>query len=150
MVKIVLLDQQQLFLDTFERALRQDAPSITVVGAVGSARDACDLAENELADLIVTDLLLFETDAVSVARDLVRRRSSTGLFVLTMETNRAFVAEALEAGVRGYALKTQRFSEVITAITGAAHGARYLAPSLGGQLRRAGPRGVMPEKIRAC
>jgi DNA-binding NarL/FixJ family response regulator len=131
MIKIVLLDDQQLFLDAFSLALHEAAPSIAVIGAVRQARHAYDLVRKESADLLVSDLLLQGTDAASVSRELARRRISTGLLVLTAETNKAFVAEAIQAGVRGYVLKTQPLGEVISAITQAAQGARHFAPALG-------------------
>jgi two-component system response regulator NreC len=136
MTKIVLLDEQQLFLEAFQYALQHQEPSISVVGAVKNARQAFELVSNEGADLLVSDLLLQGTDAASVARELLRRRSSAGLLVLTMETNRAFVEEATEAGIRGYALKTQPLAEVVEAITQAARGVQYFAPSLGFRAER--------------
>jgi DNA-binding NarL/FixJ family response regulator len=130
MIRIAILDEQRLFTDSFRRALEQDAPSIEVVGAVSTAREAFELVRSQRVDLLVCDLLLRGTDATAVARELARCESPTGLLVLTTETNRAFVLEAIEAGVRGYALKNQPLSEVIEGIMRAASGSRYFAPSL--------------------
>jgi DNA-binding NarL/FixJ family response regulator len=128
--RIVLLDDQQLFLDVFSRALAQEASDIELAGSTTDVRRAYELVDSSAADLLVSDLLLRDTDAVAVAWELSRRRASTGLVVLTMQSNRAFVREALQAGARGYVLKSQPIGDVISALRTAAEGQRYLAPSL--------------------
>jgi two-component system nitrate/nitrite response regulator NarL len=130
MIRIAILDEQRLFTDSFRRGLEQDAPSIEVVGAVATAREAFELVRSQPVDLLVCDLLLHGTDATAVARELARCESPTGVLVLTTETNRAFVVEAIQAGARGYALKTQPLEEVIDGIIQAGTGGRYFAPSL--------------------
>jgi two-component system response regulator NreC len=129
-VRLALLDDHRLFLETLQMALLQD-PAFEVVGQAEDARDVYRVLEQEKPDLLVCDLMLRETDGVSVARELQRRQLSIPVFILTMHAHGAFVAEAVEAGVRGYGLKDQPLVEIKDALRRAAAGERYFAPALG-------------------
>lgn len=102
-----------------------------MVGEAGSAREVYPLVEAEKPDLVVADLMLKDTDGVSVARELTRRGQPARIMILTMHTNAMFVRDAFDAGVLAYALKEQPLSEIIEAMRLAANGERYLAPKLG-------------------
>jgi two-component system response regulator NreC len=130
MMKIVLVDDHQTFRDSFRIALWHEA-QISVVGEAGSAREVYGLVEAEKPDLVVADLMLNDTDGVSVARELARRGTTAKVMILTMHPNALFVRDAFEAGAMAYALKEQPLREIIEAMKLAAAGERYLAPQLG-------------------
>jgi two-component system response regulator NreC len=128
--RVVLLDDHQVFLDCFRIALGAD-PRFAVLGATKDPRRAYALVEQEKPDLLVSELLLHDTDGVSVARELVRRGVSTPVLILTVHGSLAFVREAIQAGVSGYALKEQSLPDVREAVHAVAEGQRYFAPALG-------------------
>jgi two-component system, NarL family, response regulator NreC len=130
MMRIILVDDHQAFRESFRIALWHEA-SISVVGEAGSARQVYPLVEAEKPDLVVVDLMLKDTDGVSVARELARRGTAARIMILSMHSNPMFVRDAFEAGVVGYALKEQPLNEIIEAMRMAAAGERYLAPRLG-------------------
>jgi DNA-binding NarL/FixJ family response regulator len=129
-VRLALLDDHRLFVESLRLALLQD-PTFQIVGHAEDAKGAYGILAEEKPDLLVCDLMLRDTDGVSVARELRRRGLSTPMFILSMHAHGAFVAEALEAGVRGYALKDQPLVEIKDALRRVASGERYLAPVLG-------------------
>jgi len=129
-MRIVLVDDHQAFRESFRIALWHEA-SIEVVGEAASARQVYPLVEAEKPDLVVADLMLKDTDGVSVARELARRGTAARIMILTMHANAMFVRDAFDAGVIAYALKEQPLSEIIEAMRLAAAGERYLAPRLG-------------------
>jgi len=59
----------------------------------------------------------------------MRRRPETKILALSMYTDNERVAQAFEAGILGYATKTQPPAEVVRAIRQVAQGQRYLAPN---------------------
>jgi DNA-binding NarL/FixJ family response regulator len=129
-MRILLVDDHRAFRESFRIAVWHEA-SISVVGEAGTAREVYPLVEAEKPDLVVADLMLKDTDGVSVARELTRRGQSARIMILTMHTNAMFVRDAFDAGVLAYALKEQPLSEIIEAMRLAANGERYLAPKLG-------------------
>jgi DNA-binding NarL/FixJ family response regulator len=131
MATIVLLDSQHLFLEAFQFALARH-PALSVVGAATHVRQAYELVTTFKPDLVVSDLIVEGGDAVSFARELRRRELSTGLVALTMHARPMFVEDAAAAGIRGYMLKSQSFTEVVAAIERLANEPhfQYFAPSL--------------------
>jgi DNA-binding NarL/FixJ family response regulator len=130
MTRLVLLDDHRLFLDSCKVALTQEG-SFTVLADVTEAQQAYAAVEAHKPDVLVTDLMLNETDGIAVARELTRRGLQTKVLILTMHSNRVFVGDAFDAGVRGYAIKEQPLPEIMEAIRVVAGGARYISPELG-------------------
>ena len=117
-------------MESFNVALQHQA-SISVVGEAAEASLVYPLVEAAKPDLVVADLMLRDTDGVSVARELRRRRVTAPIMILTMHGNPLFVRDAFEAGVMAYAIKEQPLADIAAAMRLAAAGERYLAPSLG-------------------
>jgi DNA-binding NarL/FixJ family response regulator len=130
MMKILLVDDHRAFRDSLRIALWHEA-GISVAGEASSAREVYPLIEAHQPDLVVADLMLADTDGVSMVRDLFRRGTTAKVMILTMHANDLFVRDAFEAGVLAYALKEQPLSEIIEAMWLANAGQRYLAPKLG-------------------
>jgi two-component system, NarL family, response regulator NreC len=129
-MRVVLIDDHRVFLDSLRIAVTAREPGIQVVGQSAAGADAAELAARLAPDLMVVDLLLDGSDAVTVTRELRRRELATNVLVLSAHENKMFVRDTLAAGAQGYALKTQPLSEVIEAMKTVASGGRYLAPSL--------------------
>ena len=130
MMRVVLVDDHRVFLDSFRIALAQQS-SIEVVGQAATAPEGRQLAERLEPDLLVLDLMLGDTDAVAFTRDLRRREIAAKIMILSVHDNSLFVRDALDAGAQGYALKDQPLAEVVEAMRVVEAGGRYLAPALG-------------------
>jgi DNA-binding NarL/FixJ family response regulator len=128
-MKVILVDEHRAFRESLRIALWQEA-SITVTGEADSARQVYSLVETEKPDIVVTELMLKDTDSISAARELQRRRVSVRMMLLTMYSNPLFVSDAFDAGIVAYALKEQPLSEVIGAIRAAAAGETYVSPAV--------------------
>jgi two-component system response regulator NreC len=74
--------------------------------------------------------MLRDTDSISAARELQRRRVSVRIMLLTMYSNPLFVSDAVDAGIVGYGLKEQPLAEIIAGMKTAAGGETYVSPLL--------------------
>src|SRR5438105_10308094 len=128
-LRVALIDDHALFRDGL-RALIARAPDLEVVAEAGDARDAYARVAAEAPDVVVLDIGLPGADGIAVARELLRQDPRRRLLVLSMFTDQERVAQALEAGVLGYAGKAQSADEVIAAIRLVGQGKAYLAPSI--------------------
>jgi two-component system, NarL family, response regulator NreC len=128
-MKVILVDEHRAFRESFRIALWHEA-SIAVSGEADSARQVYSLVETEKPDLVVTELMLKDTDSISAARELQRRRVSVRIMLLTMYSNPLFVSDAMEAGIVGYALKEQPLGEIVAGMRTAASGEAYVSPLL--------------------
>jgi DNA-binding NarL/FixJ family response regulator len=128
-MKIILIDEQQSYREAMRLALWQEARIF--VGAHGDAvRPLYGLIETQPPDLLVLDVILKDTDAISAVRELHRRGCAPRTLILTSQSNTAFVADAFRAGADGYAFKSQPLDEIMDAMRVAAAGERYLSPQL--------------------
>jgi DNA-binding NarL/FixJ family response regulator len=128
-MKVVLVDDHLVFRESLRIALVTSA-GFDVVGEAKTARDACAVVESTRPDLLVTDLLLEDTDGIALVRELRRRGSSVPTLVLTRLAQTDFVRDALALGVRGYALKDESLDELIGAMRAVARGQSYLSPGV--------------------
>jgi two-component system, NarL family, response regulator NreC len=128
-MKIFLIDEHQTYREAMRIALWQEARIF--VSAHGDAvRPMYGLIERQPPDLIVLDLNLRDTDAVSAVRELHRRGCAPRTLILTSQSNTAFVRDAFQAGTDGYAFKSQPLDEIMDAMRVTAAGQRYLSPQL--------------------
>jgi DNA-binding NarL/FixJ family response regulator len=126
---VALIDDHQLFLDGL-RAVLATQPDLRVVAATSQPRTAARLVEDAQPDVVVLDMMMPGLSGVSVARELLRADPGRHVLALSMVADHSSVADALDAGVRGYACKSQPAADVVAAIREVARGNSYLAPQL--------------------
>jgi DNA-binding NarL/FixJ family response regulator len=126
--RVLLADDHQLVRQGV-RALLENAGHV-VVGEAADGRQACQLARRLQPDIAVLDLSLPILNGVDATREIRRVSPRTRTIVLTMYTERPFVLQAMQAGARGYVLKSQPAEDLIKAIREALRGAAYLSPAV--------------------
>ena len=65
-MRVILVDEHRAFRDSFRIALLQEA-AVTVTGESDSARQLYSLVETEKPDLVISELMLADTDSISAA-----------------------------------------------------------------------------------
>lgn len=126
---LALVDDHLLFREGL-RILLKAQPDLRVVAEASNAQEAYAAVGRAQPDLVVLDVVLPGVSGISVARELRRRQSPPGVLVLSMLYDEQRVAEALDAGALGYAIKEQPAGEVLQAIRAVAARKPYLAPSI--------------------
>jgi DNA-binding NarL/FixJ family response regulator len=128
-MRVLLVDDHRVFLDSLRLVLTREC-AMDVVGQAASAQEARRLARELEPDLLVLDLMLGDTDAVTLTRELRGGGLASKILILSVHQNSSFVRDALSSGVQGYALKEQPLREVVEAMRLVAGGGSYLAPGL--------------------
>jgi DNA-binding NarL/FixJ family response regulator len=129
-VKVILLDDHEMYRDSMRIALRQEG-SIEVVAGMGSVEELRPALAATAPDLLIVDLMLRDSYGLTAVRDLAASGSQVPAMVLSAFDDEMFVREAFDAGVRGYALKAQPLSEVIDGMRRCVAGERYVFPRFG-------------------
>jgi DNA-binding NarL/FixJ family response regulator len=101
-----------------------------IVAEAATGREAVDLAAVHQIDIAVLDLSMPILNGVDAARELVRVAPQTRTILLTMHADRPYVVEAMQAGAKGYVLKTQAAEDLVRAIDEVCRGAVYLSPGV--------------------
>jgi DNA-binding NarL/FixJ family response regulator len=133
---VVLVEDHLAYRESFRLALHS-LSSFVVIGEASTARDAYVLIEEKEPDLAVVDFLLPDTNGISLARELRRRRLRTKIIILGRMSHPLFVRDALRSGVGGFALKQEPLATIIHALERVVAGEHYLSPHLQVELEKA-------------
>lgn len=126
--RVLLADDHQIVREGL-RALLEKAGH-TVVGEAADGRDACRLARRLQPNIAVLDLSMPLLNGLDATRAIQRASPGTRAILLTMYIDRPFVLQAMQAGARGYVLKSQAAEDLLRAIEEVLRGAAYLSPGV--------------------
>jgi two-component system response regulator NreC len=129
MITLVLADDHHVVRQGL-RALLEAEPDLQVIGEAADGLETVRLVVNLRPDILVLDLMMGGISGLEVARQVSKRSPKTGVVILSMYSNEAYVLEALKAGAKAYVLKESTAGELVKAVRTAATGHRYLSSSL--------------------
>ena len=104
-ITVLLADDHSLVRRGFRRMLEDD-PSIEVVGEASDGEEAVALAAALQPQVIVMDCAMPGTSGLEATRRILERAPDTAVLMLSMHAEETLVRQALEAGARGYILKS--------------------------------------------
>ena len=128
-ISVLLVDDHSLVRRGFRRIL-EDERDITVVGEANDGAEAVRLAEQLHPQLIVMDCALPGMSGLDATRQILRKLPETAILMLSMHSEDTWVHQALDAGARGYILKSAVDMELVTAIRRVAAGEIVLDPQV--------------------
>lgn len=98
------------------RALLEERPECKVVGEASNGKDAMRIALETKPDVAILDYGLPLLSGIEVARQIRRRLPATEVLIFTMHDSEALLRDALEAGARGFLLKSDANDYLIAAV----------------------------------
>jgi len=128
-ISVLLVDDHSLVRRGFRRIL-EDAPDIDVVGEASDGAEAVKLAVQLRPRLIVMDCALPGISGLDATRRILNKLPETAILMLSMHSEETWVHQALDAGARGYILKSAVDMELVTAIRKVAEGEIVLDPQI--------------------
>jgi DNA-binding NarL/FixJ family response regulator len=135
-ISVLLVDDHTLVRLGFRRLL-EDAPDVRVVGEAKDGDEAIRLAQELRPRVIVMDCALPGVSGLVATRKILEKLPETGVLMLSMHSEDTLVKQAMQAGARGYILKSAVDLELVTAVRNVAAGQTVLDPQL-----------VRPEALR--
>jgi DNA-binding NarL/FixJ family response regulator len=127
-LRVLIVDDHEVFREGLKSLLV--AQGFDVVGEASRGRAALRLARALTPDLAILDIAMPELNGLEAARLMGRDVPKTRCIILTMHGEDPYVLEALRAGVRGFVLKSQAFSDLTQAIHAVTAGSVYLSPGI--------------------
>jgi DNA-binding NarL/FixJ family response regulator len=128
-ISVLLVDDHSLVRRGFRRIL-EDAPDISVVGEAGDGEEAIRLAQELKPRLVVMDCALPGINGLIATRRILEKSPDIAILMLSMHSEDTWVRQALDAGARGYILKSAVDMELVTAIRRVAKGETVLDPQV--------------------
>ncbi|MDA8426683.1 MAG: response regulator transcription factor [Treponema sp.] len=146
-MRLLLADDQRLFVESLKKVIESDAPDIEIVGIANDGREAVAMAEKLRPDLILMDIKMPKMDGVEAVREILRKTPELLIVMLTTYSDDAYVYDALRLGARGYLLKDISPERLISSIRSVRSDAIMLAPdiALNATARRPSGPPLLPE-----
>ena len=101
-----------------------------VVGQASNGREAVELVDQLLPDVVLMDLKMPEMDGLTATRMIVSRHPSVRVVALTTFARRDIVVEAILAGAAGYLLKESEPEAVIAGVRAVMAGQVTVSPEI--------------------
>ena len=134
-IKIVLADDHEIFRDGF-RVMLKKQNSIQLIGEAANGEQLVELAESLKPDVIITDIKMPVLDGIEATRYILNKHPGIQVIGLTMFDDDNLIIDMLEAGAKGYLLKSAHKKEIIDAITTVHNNETYYCKSTSGKLVR--------------
>ena len=120
-IRVVIADDHPVFRRGLRAAL-SGAPEVVVSGEVTDGAAAIAAAVDGVADVILMDLHMPDTNGIDATREIRRTAPDVAVLVLTMFDNDESLFTAMRAGARGYLVKGADRDEIVRAIVAVAAG----------------------------
>lgn len=98
------------------KALLQEHAGWEVCAEATSGRDAVELARQMQPHIAIVDLMMPDLNGLETTRQVCKVSERTQVLVFTMHYSETLVHEVLEAGARGYLLKTDGERNIVAAV----------------------------------
>jgi len=127
-IRVVLADDHALVRQGLRSLLEKE--KFQVVAEASDGQEAVRFSESLHPDIAVFDISMPTLNGIDAARQLGRSCPKTKAILLTQHEEDQYIREALEAGVKGFVLKSQVASDLVLAIQQVARGQFYLSPGV--------------------
>ncbi|MCU1294683.1 MAG: DNA-binding response regulator [Bryobacterales bacterium] len=128
-ITVLLADDHSLVRRGFRRILEDDE-QVKVVGEASNGVEAIRMAYELKPKVVVMDLSMPELDGVQATKEIVKHLPDTQILILSMHAEDNYVRNALDAGAKGYLLKSAIDVDLVGAIKTVAEGKRFIGSGL--------------------
>ncbi len=113
--RILLADDHPIFRLGL-RSLLSSQPNWDVCGEAGDGREAVTKCRQLKPDLLILDISMPKLNGVDAARQILKGNSSQKILILTDVDAEQVVRDCLEAGIRGWVVKSEGVDDLIAAV----------------------------------
>jgi two-component system response regulator NreC len=124
-IRILLADDHAVVRDGV-RALLEKQSDMAVVAEAADGREAAQLAEEHLPDVVIMDIGMPGLNGIDATRRILAAHPQIAVVILSMHQDESYVLRSLKAGAKGYLLKDSLRSDVLEAIRAVIHGRSFL------------------------
>jgi DNA-binding NarL/FixJ family response regulator len=132
-IRIVLADDHPIFLAGLRKLICGEE-DFELVGEASTGLQALKLVFESKPDVAIIDISMPELNGIALSRRILEALPTVRILVLTLHEDRAYLNQALRAGVRGYLLKRSASDNLVQAVRAVMVGGLYVDPAKAGEL----------------
>ncbi len=132
MIRVLLVEDQQLYRDTIKNSLQMDGV-IEVVDVAAGGRQAIDLAQKYKPHVIVMDVTLPDMDGINAVNRIHKLLPETGIVIVTamaMDIFHRAIRSLRCNGVQGFVSKNSAIEELRAAVHAVSDNEDYLSKDI--------------------
>lgn len=134
MIRILLADDQPLFVESLRMSLESYGDDISIVGIARDGSEAVSLAESLSPEIILMDVHMPSMNGVEATGKIKEKNPAIKIIMLSTYDEDEYVREALRHGAIGYLLKDISPTELIAAIRALQSGIVQMSPQIASKL----------------
>lgn len=128
-IKVLLADDHTVVRQGL-RALLEAEPDIEVVGEAGTGREAVQLTQKLLPNVVVMDIAMPTLNGLEATRQITGLVPETKVLVLSSYNDDEYVHQVTEAGATGYLIKQNAAADLIKAVRETRSGNAFFSPAI--------------------
>jgi DNA-binding NarL/FixJ family response regulator len=136
---VVLADDHPIVLNGLRNLIRGER-DLDLVGEASNGLAALRVIREKQPDIAVVDISMPELNGILLSQRLADELPSVKVLVLTLHEDRAYLKQALDAGVRGYVLKRSASENLVQAIRAVVIGGLYVDPAVAHRMFDSSPK----------
>jgi DNA-binding NarL/FixJ family response regulator len=131
-ISVLIADDHPLVREGLRFSIQRSGQPIEVVYEAADGLEVLQAAKKQPIDIFLLDITMPRLNGLDAARELLSKNRDVKIILLSFNSSRAFVEQAIEVGVRGYLTKETASRNVVEAISEVHAGRFYLSPDIAG------------------
>jgi DNA-binding NarL/FixJ family response regulator len=128
-IRILVVDDHEIIRRGL-RAVLEAEPDWEVADEAANGQEAVEKAQRIKPDVVLMDISMPELNGLEAARRIRRNLPATEVLFLTMHESEQMIREGMEAGARGFLLKSDAGHELVPAIKSVSHHRPFFSPTI--------------------
>jgi DNA-binding NarL/FixJ family response regulator len=129
MIRVVVVDDQKVITQGL-KALLESEPDIQIVGMGANGQEAIELVTSLEPDVLLIDQYMPVMNGVEATQLITNQFPKVAILLLSGSDQDDHIAEALQAGAKGYLLKTTSSEDLANSIRSVDRGYSQMGPGL--------------------
>ena len=133
-IRLLLVDDQYLFLESLKIVIESIASDMSVEATAVNGEEAVTSLETHTVDAVLMDVRMPVMDGVTAAKIIHEKYPSVSVIMLTTFEDDEYVREAMRNGASGYLLKNIAPRMLVSAVRAVCDGSVLMDPNVAGSL----------------
>lgn len=133
-IRTLIVDDHPLVRDGLSARFNR-SDEVEVIGEACDGNEAISKVQELKPDVVLMDINMPNLNGIQTTEAILDIHPNVLILVLSMHDNREYVTSVIDAGARGYVLKSASAEEMLNAIKAVFIGGIYYSPSIADLLR---------------
>ena len=113
MIKVIIVDDHELFRLGVRTAIQLRHPDIVITGEAGSGVEFFHVLETAAVDMVLLDIMLPDMSGIDIARRMKTEHPEVKILAVSAENSKETVQEMLHAGIEGFVSKVNTNADTL-------------------------------------